>query len=105
MTRAMLVCIIEIKLHLYNSHSLKEKRSIIKKATERVKNKFNASIAETGDHDFWQSALLGAAIVGNSKGLLERELEKILDIIEQGGELEIVAVNHEIWGFNGQGLY
>lgn len=97
----MLVCIAEIRLHVYNAHSLKEKRSIIKRAIERVKNKFNASTAETGDHDIWQSAILGVAIAGNSKGLLERELEKILDLIESSGELEIVAVDHEIWGFRG----
>lgn len=93
----------EIRLHLYAAHSLKEKRSIIKRVIERVKNKFNVSIAETGDQDLWQSALIGAAITGNNKGLLERELEKILNLIESSGELEIISVVHEIWGFRSHG--
>lgn len=100
----MLVCLVEIRLHLYNTHSLKEKRSIIKRVAERVKKKFNASVAETGEQDLWQTALLGVALVGNSKGLLEREMEKILHLIEEDGELEIVAVKHELWSFGGKGF-
>ena len=40
-----------ITLRMYDIHSLKEKRKIVKSQTQRLKNKFNISIAETGLND------------------------------------------------------
>jgi len=95
----MLVCLIRIRLRLFNVHSLKEKRSVIKSALEKTRHKFRLSIAEVGDQDVWQSSDIGIALVGNNKGLLEREMEKVLSFLENSAELEIVSVNHEIWGY------
>lgn len=95
----MFVCVIRIKIHLYSPQSLKEKRSIIKSLIQKTKHKFSLAIAEVADQDLWQSAVLGIALVGNKKSFLEREMEQILRFLEQGGDLEIVTVNHEIWGY------
>ncbi|QNB47615.1 DUF503 family protein [Thermanaerosceptrum fracticalcis] len=95
----MLVCVIKIDLRLFAVSSLKEKRSIVKSLIEKTKHKFTVSIAEIGEHDVWQAAQLGLALVGNSRSLLEREMNKILDFLEAGGEVEIVSVVHEIWGY------
>ena len=95
----MLVCVVKIDLRLFAVNSLKGKRSIIKSLIEKTKHKFTVSIAEVGEQDMWQSAQLGLALVGNSKSLLEREMSKILAFLEAGGEVEIVSVNHEIWGY------
>lgn len=95
----MLVCVIRVELYLPGIHSLKEKRRVIKSLIERIKKKFNAAIAEVGQQDIWQTCHLGIALVGNRKGLLEREMEKILNLIEVGGEAEITYVNHETWGY------
>lgn len=95
----MLVCVIRIKIHLYSPQSLKDKRSIIKSLIARVRHKYSLAIAETADQDLWQSSELGIALVGNQKSLLEREMEQILNFLEQSAELEIVSVNHEIWSY------
>ena len=95
----MLVCLIRIQLHLYNVHSLKEKRGVLKSAIEKIRHRYKLSIAEVGEQDVWQSSALGIALVGNDKGLLEREMEKVLQFLENNAELEIVSVNHEIWGY------
>lgn len=95
----MFVCLIRIQLHLYDVHSLKEKRSIVKSAIEKIRHKFKISIAEVGDQDIWQSSSIGLALVGNDKRLLEREKEKVLQFLEGNAELEIISVNHEIWGY------
>ncbi len=95
----MLVYVIKIDLRLFAVGSLKEKRSIIKSLIEKTKHKFTVSIAEVGEHDAWQFAQLGLALVGNSKSLLEREMSKILNFLEAGGEIEILSVTHEIWSY------
>ncbi len=95
----MLVCVIALKLHIFSIHSLKEKRRIIKSLREKIKHKFSVSVAEVGDYELWQSSELGIAIVGNDKGLLEREMEKIISFIESNGELEIISLGHEVWSY------
>lgn len=100
MSKVMFVCVVGVRLYLGGAHSLKEKRSVVKSLLEKTRHKFALSMAEVGDHDLWQSSRIGFALVGNDKGFLEREMEKILDFLEQGGEAEIAAVKHEIWSFN-----
>ena len=95
----MFVCLVKVRFFFNAGHSLKEKRSVVKSLLEKTRCRFGLSIAEVGDHDLWQSSQVGFALIGNDKGLLEREMEKVLDFMEQGGEMEIVEVNHEIWGF------
>ena len=48
-----------LKFFLHGNNSLKEKRRITKSIKDRVKNKFNISIAEIGDQDVWQNLHLG----------------------------------------------
>ncbi|MCR4443208.1 MAG: DUF503 domain-containing protein [Peptococcaceae bacterium] len=95
----MFVCVLSVRLHIFGARSLKEKRSIIKSLLEKTRNRFGLAIAEVGDQDLWQSSRLGIAMVAGSRMLLEREMEKVLSFLEQGGEVELVEANHEIWGF------
>ena len=61
----MVIGICQLDLLIGDSHSLKGKRRVLKQILARVKNKFNVSIAEVGDHDLWQRArvliVLGAS--------------------------------------------
>lgn len=95
----MFVCVLKIRLHLYNAQSLKDKRSVVKSLLRKTQDKFGVSIAEVGDNELWQSALIGLAIAGSSQRLLEREKEKVLHFMEQDPEFEIVEIHHEIWSF------
>ncbi len=74
--------VLEIHLYIPEAHSLKEKRAVVKKIVERVKNRFNVSVAEIGDLDKWQSSVLGVATIGNSKDIVDSRLEKVVRFIE-----------------------
>ena len=45
------VGVLRLTLYLPENHSLKGKRSVLRTIKARVRNKFNVSIAEAGDHD------------------------------------------------------
>ena len=64
------------------SHSLKEKRMVLRRIKDRVANKFNCAIAEVGDQDEWQSAELGFSVVSNEYGFTQSMVQKILAFIE-----------------------
>jgi uncharacterized protein YlxP (DUF503 family) len=59
----MIIGVLTLELHLPESNSLKSKRIIIKSLKDRIKNKFNVSIAEIDGNDLWQRCVLGAACV------------------------------------------
>ena len=71
------------------SHSLKEKRMVLRRIKDRVAQKFNCAIAEVGDADAWQSASLGFAVVSNEHGFTQSMVQKILNFIE--GEAKVTG--------------
>ena len=65
----MTVAVLRIHLRL-PSRTLKEKRAIVKSLVERLRNRFNASIAEAGALDGPATAVIGAALADLSPARL-----------------------------------
>ena len=78
----MVVGVLRLTLYVTDSHSLKEKRGVLRKIKSRVRNQFNVSIAECEDHDLWQRATLGVAQVGAEQPHVERCLQEVVRFIE-----------------------
>jgi uncharacterized protein YlxP (DUF503 family) len=78
----MVVGVCRVTLMVPESHSLKEKRMVLRRIKDRVANKFNCAIAEVGDQDNWQSVELGFAVVANQLGFVQSMVQKILQFIE-----------------------
>ena len=51
--------VLTLELRLENSHSLKEKRHVVKSLKDRLRHKFNVSVAEIDYQDLWQRAAAG----------------------------------------------
>ena len=85
----MVVGICRLHLMLPESHSLKEKRMVLRRIKDRVRQKFNVAIAEVGDQDLWQSAQLGFAVVSNERGYTEGLVQKVLAFVESLGVAKI----------------
>jgi len=64
------------ELHLPACQSLKDKRTIVKSLKDRMHNRFNVSVAETGHHDLWQRAELTAAVVSTDRRHAENVLRE-----------------------------
>ena len=92
----MVVGICRLDLRIRENNSLKGKRRILKRIIERVKNKFNVSIAEVGNHDLWQSSQIGFCMVGNDKRFINSALDKIIYFIEEINAAEITKSDIEI---------
>ncbi|MBM7614423.1 DUF503 domain-containing protein [Alkaliphilus hydrothermalis] len=92
----MMVGICTMRLFIYEVQSLKEKRHVVKSVIERVKSRFNASIAEVGDMDKWQSSEIGFSCVSNSRRHLDEMLNNIIHFIERDGRFEVSHIEMEI---------
>lgn len=73
----MVVGVIGWELEMVGCQSLKEKRSVLKSLKDRLHNRFNVSVAETGHHDLWQRAELTACAVSTGRRHLEEVLEQV----------------------------
>ena len=85
-----------IILRIHECRSLKEKRLVVKAVIARVRNHFNASMAEIEDNDIYQRAVIGVALVGNETGVVNAKMDKILDFVEALGLAEMTDSEMEI---------
>lgn len=86
----MVIGVCRVELHLPDRHSLKEKRYVVKSLKDRIRKDFNVSIAEVGDQDVWQRAVLAAACVGTDRAYVNGVLDQLLRMVEREGGVEIV---------------
>ena len=61
------VCIVEARLHINDSGSLKSKRKVISSLKAQVRQRFGASVAEIDGQDTWQRSTLVCALVGGCR--------------------------------------
>lgn len=92
----MVVGILRLTLAIPAAQSLKEKRHAVKKLVDRVRARFNASIAEVAENDVWQRAVLGVACVANERAFVNEQLDKIVHEIERAAVADVVNREMEI---------
>jgi uncharacterized protein len=63
------------ELEILGSHSLKDKRRVVKSIKERLQSRFKVSAAETAHQDLWQRAEIAACVVSGD----HRQVDEVLD--------------------------
>ncbi len=89
------VCTIEV--HIPDSGSLKVKRQSLRSLKDRIRNKFNVSVAEVSDNDLWQKASLAVAAVSNDKAHLNQTLDHVLNMVRGVRELSLIDYHIDIF--------
>lgn len=79
----MVVGVGTVDLYIPEVHSLKEKRSVVRRVVQRIRNQFEISVAEVDSLDLHQKATIGFAVVTNDSRLANSLLSKVVDYIEQ----------------------
>ncbi|MFI5304636.1 MAG: DUF503 domain-containing protein [Nitrospiria bacterium] len=92
----MIVGILSVSVHIPHSQSLKDKRQVIKSLIEKTRNNFNVAIAEIGDQDLWQKAILGIVCVANEKKIINQMLDKVLNFIRSTPVIHLIDFQIEI---------
>ncbi len=95
----MIVGVLKIALILPDNHSLKGKRSVLRRIQSRVSNKFNISVTECGDQDLWQRSMLGFAAAGSNARVVEATLRQVIEFVDRLGLAELgesdIRILHE----------
>lgn len=91
----MLAGLLTIHIHLQGIDSLKGKRSIVKSLVERLRNRFNASVAEIAAQDNTKLAIVGVAVISNDGSHLDEQLDKIVNFIVNDGRFYVGQIQRE----------
>lgn len=78
----------EIECILYNTHSLKQKRSVLKRMIAKIRKDFNVSISEVDYQDLWQRTKFAVVTVSNELTHAEKVIQEVIRLIDNDPELE-----------------
>ena len=90
------IALLTLDIHIPHAQSLKDKRMVIRSLKDRLRSKFNVSIAETDHQDLWQRAMLSVATVGSDEAYARQTLQLSLEEAERSAPECIVQGNIEI---------
>lgn len=92
----MIVGLCTVELYIPDGHSLKAKRQVLLSLKDRLRDKFNVSVAEVGDQDLWQKAVLGIACVANEETHVDQVLAQALNVIRSVPNIEMIRSRIEL---------
>lgn len=92
----MQVAIMQLDLLLYNSHSLKDKRSVASRLKADLQHRFAVSVAEVEFQEQHSRLGLGLAAAGSDKKTLEQLLQAIENHTDTWSDVEILRIDREI---------
>ncbi len=93
----MVVGMGRIIYRIHDCRSLKGKRKVVKAIIARLRNKFNATVAEVGANDIYQRAEIGFAMVGNDRNVINSKVDKFFNMAEDLGLAEVIDTEMEIF--------
>ncbi|MGH9382554.1 MAG: DUF503 domain-containing protein [Thermoanaerobaculia bacterium] len=95
----MWVALCRVELHFPGARSLKDKRRLLRRASERAHARWRVSIAEVGHQDLHQRAVLGVAAVSGDRGELERLLNGLRRLFDEQVDGYVAGWDEDIQGF------
>jgi uncharacterized protein YlxP (DUF503 family) len=87
---------LEIVLLIRESHSLKSRRRVVRSLVDRIRSRFNVSVADLGDQNVWQKAVIGVAVVANDGRFVNEVLSKVLALVSSDPRAEVIDQSMEI---------
>jgi uncharacterized protein YlxP (DUF503 family) len=99
------VGVLKLTFHIPHARSLKDKRQIVRKFRDRVRARFDVSIAEVGAQDLLQRAIFGVSVVSGDHAVCDSMLEQVARAAETQEEAvltdratEIITVGDDLYG-------
>ena len=101
----MFVGVLRLTFHVPHARSLKDKRQVVRSFRDRVRGRFNVSIAEVGAQDKLQLAVFGVSVVSGDAAVCDSVLEQIArlaetqeDAVLTDRQTELVPIGDDMYG-------
>jgi uncharacterized protein len=97
------VGVLKITLLIRDSHSLKDKRAVVRRIKDRVGQKFAVGVAEVGSLDAWQRAELGLALCGSDRAFVGETLERVTGFVRSLGLADMIDDRRDVFAYGDDG--
>jgi len=96
----MYVGMAQLTVAIEHSHSLKEKRMVIRRIKDRVRERVGVAISEVGELDRWQRAQLGCAVASGERQQALELLDAVIRAAMSAADGQVIAVAKDVWTFD-----
>jgi uncharacterized protein YlxP (DUF503 family) len=96
----MYVGMAKLSLAIADSHSLKDKRVVIRRIKDRVRERVGVIVSEVGALDVWQRAELGIAVASGDRGKALEVIDEVVRVAMAAGGAHIVAIAKDVATFD-----
>jgi uncharacterized protein len=104
----LFVGVLRLTFHIPHARSLKDKRRVVQKFRDRVRSRFDVSIAEVAGQDLHQRAVFGVSVVSGEAAVCDSVLEQVAHVAETCGDAvltdrgtELVTIGDDLYGGDG----
>lgn len=92
----MIIGVLTIDIAIRHARSLKDKRQVINSLKDRLKNKYNVSVAEVDNQDILQMASLGIVQAGSDARYTRGTLDTVVDVVRDFRPAQLADYSLEI---------
>lgn len=91
----MIVGVLTVDLAIFDAQSLKDKRRVVSSLKQKLRNRYNVSVAEVGYADSPKRCRLGVAVVSGESRVIHSQLDKIVDTVRRAPGLSLLDYERE----------
>ncbi len=96
----MYVGIAKLTVVIPESHSLKEKRMVLRRVKDRVRDRLGVAVNEVGELENWQRAELGCAVVSGDRQKALELIDDVVRLVQSASSGQLVGVAKDAWTFD-----
>ncbi len=96
----MYVGIARFALVIGDSHSLKDKRMVLRRIKDRVRERLHVTLSEVGEHDVWQRAELGCAVASGDRSKALELIDEVVRVAMSAGGAHIASIAKDVVTFD-----
>lgn len=96
----MVVGVCRLTLMAPESHSLKEKRMVLRRIKDRVRERIGVVVNEVGELDNWQRAELGCAVASGDRGKALELIDEVVRVAMSASGGQVIGIAKDAWTFD-----
>jgi uncharacterized protein YlxP (DUF503 family) len=70
---------------------------VVRSLKDRIRHRFNVSVAETGHQDVWTRAELSVALVSGERAFVETVLDKVDRLVTSDGRALVASSRRDVY--------
>ena len=95
----MYVGVAKLTILVAHSTSLKEKRMVVRRVKDRVREEVGVAVNEVGALDDRQRAEVGGAVTSNDRAKVFSVLDQVVRVAQAASDGQVIAVAKDAWTF------